>query len=610
MALSATQLVLQSPVTINFVRNRATSQGGAIFLLDPEDTTEARCRNRALPIIENCFFAIESSESSSVDVHINFEENSARDGPVLFGGFLGNFNVTINNVQVSSNGFQFLQTISTFTPSLYEVNSSIASSPVRFCLCNNGKAECTGSSFTTVRTLPGKCFTLLVIAVGQLNMPVTSRAVAILQGVDTSTELLPLNRNLNRTCTNIAFRLFTRNKIEYFFTYPQECDKQALYVDVQVDSCPNGFNLTNFTTAVNVLVHSFSSLRVLCATLVDTELISPPNAYWMRAILDVNLGNYLGFVWRRNCPGGYCRERNEMDSISLNFSTTDSDSQCTENRTGILCGACKQNYSLTLNNFQCKICENKFLSLILIFGFAGIALIAVLLALHMTVAAGTINGLILYANIVNVHRDIFFPPDDANFNVNPLSIFIAWINLDLGIPTCFYEGLDSYLYTWLQFIFPLYLWLLIGFIIFSSRFSTKIAKLFGSNPIAVLATVILMSFTKLLQTSVGALSFVYLDYSYGMREKVWILDANVTYFQGKHAALAIVAICVIIFLLLPYIFLLTFGYHLQAFSGKKGFIWFNRFKPLLDAYYAPYSKKTRYWTGFLLFIRACLYVSY
>ena len=42
-----------------------------------------------------------------------------------------------------------------------------------------------------------------------------------------------------------------------------------------------------------------------------------------------------------------------------------------------------------------------------------------------------------------------------------LSVFIAWINLDFGIETCFYSGMDTYQKTWLQFAFPLYILLLI-----------------------------------------------------------------------------------------------------------------------------------------------------
>ena len=82
------------------------------------------------------------------------------------------------------------------------------------------------------------------------------------------------------------------------------------------------------------------------------------------------------------------------------------------------------------------------------------------------------------------------------------------------------------------------------------------------------------------------------------------------YFEGKHIVLAAVAICVIVFLLFPYVFLLTFGYRLQAYSDRRGFRWFNKLTPLLDAYYAPYNKNTRYWTGLMLMVRIGLFLGY
>ena len=56
------------------------------------------------------------------------------------------------------------------------------------------------------------------------------------------------------------------------------------------------------------------------------------------------------------------------------------------------------------------------------FSLAGIALVLVLLVFKLTVAAGTINGLIFYANIVAVNRAVFFPPNETNI----LTVFIAW----------------------------------------------------------------------------------------------------------------------------------------------------------------------------------------
>ena len=227
---------------------------------------------------------------------------------------------------------------------------------------------------------------------------------------------------------------------------------------------------------------------------------------------------------------------------------------------------------MTLSSLDCLECEDKFLSLMLFFGVAGVALIALLLALNMTVAAGTLNGLILYANILNVHRELFFPPGEDGFNsTNTLTVFVSWVTLDFGIPTCFYNGLDVYQYSWLQYVFPLYLWLLIGTIIIASKYSRRVGNLLGSNPVSVLATVILMSYTKLLQTTVGAIHFVELEKSDNTTEKIWFYvgGSDIKYFEGKHLVLAVVAVCVIVFLLFPYVFLLTFGYRLQAYSNRR-----------------------------------------
>ena len=105
-----------------------------------------------------------------------------------------------------------------------------------------------------------------------------------------------------------------------------------------------------------------------------------------------------------------------------------------------------------------------------------------------------------------------------------LTIFIAWMNLDLGISTCFYNGLDSFSYIWLQFVFPSYLWILTGAILLDGKFSTRVMKLLGSNPVAVLSTITLMSY---------------------------YIDQNIIiYFEGKHITLVVFAICVIPILIL------------------------------------------------------------
>ena len=141
-----------------------------------------------------------------------------------------------------------------------------------------------------------------------------------------------------------------------------------------------------------------------------------------------------------------------------------------------------------------------------------------------------------------------------------------------------------------------------------SRLSSGLGQLFGSNPVAVLTTVILMSYIKLLQTTVDTLTSTNLHFSNGTSKRVWRYDGNIAFFEGKHAVIGLFAIIVITLLLVPYILLLTFGYCLQAYSGKRGCLWLNKLKPLFDAYYAPYNKKTRFWTGLMLIVRVFLFI--
>ena len=126
----------------------------------------------------------------------------------------------------------------------------------------------------------------------------------------------------------------------------------------------------------------------------------------------------------------------------------ETDKQCAYDRTGLLCGGCQSELSLVLGSSQCKQCSNSCLSLLIVFAVAGIALVVLLLACNLTVAMGTINGLIFYANIIAVDRSVFFPSGDTNI----LTVFIAWLNLDLGIESCFYDGMEAYGRMWLQFV--------------------------------------------------------------------------------------------------------------------------------------------------------------
>ena len=227
-----------------------------------------------------------------------------------------------------------------------------------------------------------------------------------------------------------------------------------------------------------------------------------------------------------------------------------------------------------------------------------------LIVLNLTVSVGTINGLIFYANIVRANHAIFFLPNTAN---SFLSWFIAWINLDLGIETCFYNGLNAYVKTWLQFAFPLYIWFLVITIIVLSHYYTLAARLSGRNAVPVLATLFLLSYAKLLRIIIIVFQSTEFEYPDNSLRKVWLYDGNVDYLKGKYIPLFIAALLLLL-ISLPYTAILIFIQHLQQRSSYRVLFWVKKLKPLFDAYTGPYKDRHRYWTGLLLLVRIVLFL--
>ena len=213
----------------------------------------------------------------------------------------------------------------------------------------------------------------------------------------------------------------------------------------------------------------------------------------------------------------------------------------------------------------------------------------VLLVLNMTVAVGLISGFIFYANIVSANSAVFFPSSEPSFP----TVFVAWLNLDLGIDVCFFDGLDMYIKTWLQLAFPVYIISLVVIIIIVSEYSTRFASLIGrKDPIATLATLILLSYSKLLSITITALSFAIINYPDKSQETVWLPDGNVKYFQGKHIALVIVALLISL-VGVPYTILLLLWQWIVRAPRWRVFKWTRNTKlnAFISVYHVPYNSK-------------------
>ena len=291
----------------------------------------------------------------------------------------------------------------------------------------------------------------------------------------------------------------------------------------------------------------------------------------------------------------------------VTFHLNDTDTQCVDNRGHRMCGSCTEGYSLLMGSNKCGHCHNNYMMIgwIALFAVMGVLLVVLLIALNLTVSVGTLNGLLFYANIVKLYEPVF----SRKGALPVLSQVISWINLDFGFEICFYNGMDSYAKQWLQFAFPLYLWIIIIIIIQLCRRYGKISRLMGSHAVPVLSTLFLLSYTKLVRTVVIVLheSEVTLHCTDESVRSVslWYEDPNVEYAKGKHAGLFGFALLMSVFFVIPYTLFLLLNPFYEKYLSNFFFLkkFWSHFKPIIDAYSGPMKDEYRFWPGLLLVAR-------
>ena len=569
------QLLLKQNTNISFVNNHASESGGGIFVSQVADNID----------MINCPFKGSSIYNNDIKIMLYFVNNTADiSGDVLYGGGI-------------SNCRNFMFDYHFYYPQQTGL-SVVSSDPIKVCFCESNRQNCSIRNIN-ITAIPGINVNISLATVG--NKDGLTKGVIKLTTSDSSSSTVQTdNTRLNATCTNVTFKLIANpllNTSKVYVTLESSIsdpssDPLAKVIKVNIESCPIGFPLEKDTCVCRSELNTSS---ITCD--INTQIITRDGDMWIGYKNDSDC-----LIFYPHCPFDYCNDG------TVHFKITSPDPQCLLNRSGILCGQCSEGLSLMLGSNQCGQCSNNYIALIIPFALAGIALIAFIIALNLTVSVGTINGLIFYANVVKIYEPIFFP----NGPVKLLSQFISWLNLDLGIETCFFDGMDSCSKTWLQFVFPSYVWFLLILIVILSQYSSKVVRLVGSHAVPVLATMILLSYTKLIRTVFQALYFINIQCNGNNNVPLlrWYIDANVQYFRGYcHLPLFLFSLTVFILLIVPYtLYLLTIPLlegPLSKYMHCCQKLW-RYMKPFFDAYGGPYKDKCRFWTGFLLLVRVVL----
>ena len=464
-----------------------------------------------------------------------------------------------------------------------------------------------------LRSQKEETFTVSLASLDQINQLVNGLIHSSLKFTDSAVASGQATRQIPAKCTNLTFNIVSNHSFEELTLYALDgpcrdvdLSKISLNVSFLPCSCPIGLQIQgiNKTNCICECHKQINQYVEECDSNTGAFIRKPQSNAWLAFI---NTTEQPGYLVYPNCPFDYCNTFNI--SIDLN-QPNGADAQCAFNHSSLLCGSCQLGLSLSLGSSRCLPCPSYWRSILLVVTaaliLAGIALVVLLLVFNMTVAVGTLNDLIFFANVVHANKSILLPFQETNF----ITVLVSWMNLELGIDVCYFSGMDKFGKTWFQLAFPAYVILLVALVIIISSYSSRFSNLIGKkNPVATLATLILLSYAKLLEICFKSLYSGKLNYPKGSAKMVWLPDATVNYLSGKHVILFLTALLILLAGLI-YTTLLFSWQWLLHLPRWRIFRWTidQRLQTFIETYHTPYTPKHRYWTGLLLIARAVLYL--
>ena len=458
---------------------------------------------------------------------------------------------------------------------------------------------------------PGQFFNISVLATSQCN----GTAIPTLIEASLSNKSSELAQivggkemyifSINCTNFSLKFKLNnddTKTPIAIEVVLSQYSHKTNANISINLQSCPWGFQLNNGSCeCANKNLYSIGYME--CD--LTTGSVQKQSALWIGCYRQGNESCQNKVIVGMKTRNSHCCTNNDM------FVTAeDIDIQCKEGRTGLGCGSCLGNYSVVLGTDNCMKCSDSYLGLVSVYMLAVILLVFFLTAFNVTITNGYLNCFIFYANCIYISRNEFF---SAFSRYEVTRLMITWLNLDLGIEVCLFNGMTMIQKTWLQLGYVFYMWTLQIIIIFLCRRSTRCTRLFGENVNKVLSTLIILSFVKtgrIVQNiwSSNKLYVINSTSDSGLDRNMWLMDSTIHFAEGKHLLLLIVAVFLVVVLLLLTLSLLFIQF-LARLSGWRFFRWVAKLYPFFETFTGPCTPNYSFWQGLMFAIQILILLS-
>ena len=295
------------------------------------------------------------------------------------------------------------------------------------------------------------------------------------------------------------------------------------------------------------------------------------------------------------CPLDYCKCHKKTNETGYGIKECEltkfsgNTNQCAVNREGRLCGSCKKGYTLVVGLNECRMCSSNIGLLWLLAIVAGLTLVVfAIIYFEIDFFSGPLNSWLYTYHIVHLL------PDKSSY-VDPFITFVISLTngtFDISTGRCVWKGMDALQKLSLRYLMPFYSVLLLYLI-------NKLLRCFPNLPLAnrsfhhAFVTIAIISYASLVQTTFDILHVVQVDGSWYVFQQ-----ADVKFFSNKHLPYAIPALIILVFIVLPFPFVVAFSsYFIGRFQRLRKFI------PLFDAIQNPYRPNRRWFASYYIFCR-------
>ena len=321
--------------------------------------------------------------------------------------------------------------------------------------------------------------------------------------------------------------------------------------------CNDGFEQTDSKTC-SCISSSVESGISNCSS--DAKYVFLKRGYW-GGVKDNKFSTYP-------CPPYYCNLSEREPTFRYSPET-----MCTKGRDGtsILCGACKHGYSVNLGNEQCRpSCTNVHILLSLVFFFVTPVLVLMVFRINLDIFTTYLNTW-LYS-----YQIILFLLQEGQ-KLDPfISFVIGLANWEInGAGTCFYKGMTNLQKLGVNYIFPLYVLLIL--VILAKIANCRPACYINRNVSHAFCTLLVVCYTNVTMISFNIVHYVPI-------QERWVLYANgnIDFKRDwkEHLPFTIIACLWIIFfvMFIPLILLFT-PWFLKHFRYLKNFrLYYDNFQ--------------------------------